>query len=119
VVALLTAIVPWLERVLRVLPVAPDVRDEAWLAATLATVLCVVAGYATAKHSSHGFRTGWVSMVLFMVVLMAMFSVMDLVPRSAHALYIVCFALFSLSAASFLSLKRHDGWTEPAPPEWS
>ena len=46
----------------------------------------------------------------------AMFAVMDLIPRSDRALYIMCFALFGLSAASFLSLRREEGWSESMPP---
>jgi len=117
-IAALAAAVPWLDRTLRMLPVTPVVRDNAWLAATLASVLCVVTGYATARHSLYGFQTGWVSMILFLVVLLAMFAVMDLLPRSENALYISCFALFSLSTASFLSLKESGSWAEPAPQKW-
>ena len=106
--ALLTTILPWLERVLHVLPVSGAAREEAWLAATLATLLCVIAGYATARHSFSGFRLAWVSLVLFLAVMVAMFAVMDLIPRSDRALYIMCFALAGLSAASFLSLQREE-----------
>ena len=107
--ALLTTALPWLERVLQVLPVSGAAREEAWLAATFATLLCVIAGYATARHSSSGFRLGWVSLQLFLAVMVAMFAVMDLIPRSDRALYIMCFAFAGLSAASFLSLRREDG----------
>ncbi len=118
-VALLTTALPWLERVLQVLPVSGTARETAWLAATLATLLCVIAGYATARHSFEGFRLGWVSLVLFLAVVVTMFAVMDLIPRSDRALYIMCFALFGLSAASFLSLRREDGWSEYTSPQWS
>jgi hypothetical protein len=47
--------------------------------------------------------------VLFLAVIVAMFGFMDLLPRADRALYILCFALFGLSAASFLSLRREDG----------
>ena len=117
--ALLTTALPWLERDLQVLPVSGTVREEAWLAATFATLLCVIAGYATARHSFDGFRLGWVSLVLFLAVLVAMFAVMDLIPRSDRALYIMCFALFGLSAASFLSLRPEDGWSAYMPSQRS
>ncbi len=118
-VALLTIALPWLERVFQALPVSGTVREETWLAATLATLLCVIAGYATARHSFEGFRLGWVSLMLFLAVVVAMFAVMDLIPRSDRALYIMCFALFGLSAASFLSLRREDRWSELTPPQRS
>ncbi len=117
--AMLTTALPWLERDLQVLPVSGTVREEAWLAATFATLLCVIAGYATARHSFDGFRLGWVSLVLFLAVLVAMFAVMDLIPRSDRALYIMCFALAGLSAASFLSLRSEEGWSESMPPRRS
>ena len=114
--ALLTTALPWLERDLQVLPVSGTARETAWLAATLATLLCVIAGYATARHSFEGFRLGWVSLMLFLAVVVTMFTVMDLIPRSDRALYIMCFALFGLSAASFLSMRREEGWSESMPP---
>ena len=117
--ALLTTALPWLERDLQVLPVSGTAREAAWLAATLATLLCVIAGYATARHSFEGFRLGWVSLMLFLAVVVAMFAVMDLIPRSDRALYIMCFALFGLSAASFLSLRSEDGRSAYTPPQWS
>ncbi len=117
--ALLTTALPWLERDLQVLPVSGTAREAAWLAATLATLLCVIAGYATARHSFEGFRLGWVSLVLFLTVVVAMFAVMDLIPRSDHALYIMCFAFAGLSAASFLSLRPEDGRSAYTPPQWS
>ncbi len=103
--ALLTTTLPWLERDLQMLPVSGTAREAAWLAATLATLLCVIAGYATARHSFEGFRLGWVSLMLFLAVVVTMFTVMDLIPRSDRALYIMCFVLFGLSASSFLSLR--------------
>ena len=117
--ALLTTALPWLERDLQVLPVSGTARETAWLAATLATLLCVIAGYATARHSFEGFRLGWVSLVLFLAVVVAMFAVMDLIPRSDRALYIMCFAFAGLSAASFLSLRREEGWSEATSPQRS
>jgi hypothetical protein len=68
----------------------------------------VVAGYATARHSTQGMHVGWTSLVLFLALLVTMFGFMDLLPRADRALYIVSFALFGLSAASFLSLRRED-----------
>ena len=117
--ALLTTALPWLERDLQVLPVSGTAREAVWLAATLATLLCVIAGYATARHSFGGFRLGWVSLVLFLVVVVAMFAVMDLIPRSDRALYIMCFAFAGLSAASFLSLRPEDGRSAYTPPQGS
>ncbi len=117
--ALLTTALPWLERDLQVLPVSGTAREAAWLAATLATLLCVIAGYATARHTFDGFRLGWVSLMLFLAVVMAMFTVMDLIPRSDRALYIMCFALAGLSAASFLSLRSEDGRSAYTPPQGS
>jgi hypothetical protein len=118
-VALLAILLPWLEGAFEVLPVTSAVREDTWLAAMLATLLCVVAGFATARHSLHGFQVGWVALALFMAVLVAMFAVMDLLPRSDQALYIACFALFGLSAASFLSLTRASGaGGESELPQW-
>jgi len=118
-VALLSTLLPWVESGLQVLPVTAAVREDAWLAAMLATLLCVVAGFATARHSAHGFQVGWVALALFMVVLVAMFAVMDLLPRSDRALYIACFALFGLSAASFLSLQTSASTAAEAQlPQW-
>lgn len=106
--SLLAVAVPWLERVFHVLPVANSVRDAALPAAVLATLLCVVAGYATARHSYQGLQVGWTALVLFLAVVVAMFGFMDLIPRGERGLYILCFALFGLGAASFLSLKSYD-----------
>jgi hypothetical protein len=102
--ALLSVYVPWLERQFRVLPVADAVRDSAMPAAVLATVLCVVAGYATARHSYQGMQIGWTALMLFLAVMVAMFGFMDLIPRGERGLYILCFALFGLSVSSFLSI---------------
>ena len=106
--SLLATGLPWVERTYQVLPVTQRVREDALPAAMLATLLCVIAGYATARHSAQGMQVGWTSLVLFLAVLVAMFGFMDLVPRADRALYILCFALFGLSAASFLSLRRED-----------
>jgi hypothetical protein len=105
--SILAAGAPWLERVFRVFPVADGVRDAALPAAVLASLLCVIAGYATARHSYHGLAVGWSALMLFMAVVVALFGFMDLIPRGAHALYIASFALFGLSVASFLSLKPY------------
>jgi hypothetical protein len=105
--SILAAGAPWLERVFRVFPVADAVRDAALPAAVLASVLCVIAGYATARHSYHGLAVGWVSLMLFMAVVVALFGFMDLIPRGQHGLYISCFALFGLSVSSFLSIKPY------------
>jgi len=113
--SLLAMGLPFLERAYHVLPVSQRVRDDALPAAVLATLLCVTAGYATARHSRHGLQVGWTSMVLFLGVVVALFGFMDLIPRGDRGLYILCFALFGLSAASFLSIRRlqsHPGWGE-------
>jgi len=107
--SLLATALPWLERTYQVLPVTQRIRDDVLPAAMLATLLCVIAGYATARHSMQGMQVGWISLVLFLAVIVAMFGFMDLLPRADRALYILCFALFGLSAASFLSLRREDG----------
>ena len=106
--SLLATALPWLERTYQVLPVTQRIRDDVLPAAMLATLLCVIAGYATARHSTQGMQVGWTSLVLFLAVIVAMFGFMDLLPRADRALYILCFALFGLSAASFLSLRRED-----------
>lgn len=106
--SLLATALPWLERTYHVLPVTQRIRDDVLAAATLATLLCVIAGYTTARHSTQGMQVAWTSLVLFLAVTVAMFGFMDLLPRADRALYILCFALFGLSAASFLSLRRED-----------
>jgi hypothetical protein len=105
--SILAAGAPWLERVFRVFPVTDAVRDAALPAAVLASVLCVIAGYATARYSYHGLAVGWSALMLFMSVVVALFGFMDLIPRGEHSLYIACFALFGLSVSSFLSLKPY------------
>jgi len=98
---------PWLERVFKIFPVSDAVREAALPAAVLASLLCVIAGYATARHSYHGLAVGWSALLVFMGVVVALFGFMDLIPRAAHSLYISCFALFGLSVASFLSIQPY------------
>ena len=105
--SILAAGAPWLERVFRVFPVADAIRDAALPAAVLASLLCVIAGYATARNSGHGLAVGWSALLLFMTVVVALFGFMDLIPRGQHGLYISCFALFGLSVSSFLSIKPY------------
>jgi hypothetical protein len=105
-VSLLAAGLPLLEQSYNLLPVAERVREAALPAAILATLLCVIAGYATARHSIRGLQVGWTSLVLFLVVVVTLFGFADLVPRGDRGLYILCFALFGLSAASFLSIRQ-------------
>ena len=107
-VSLLAAGLPLVERSYEVLPVSQRVREDALPAAVLATVLCVIAGYATARHSTQGLQVGWTSLVLFLAVVVALFGFMDLIPRGDRGLYILCFAMFGLSAASFLSIRHED-----------
>lgn len=107
-VSLLAAGLPLVERSYEVLPVSQRVREDALPAAVLATVLCVIAGYATARHSTQGLQVGWTSLTLFLAVVVALFGFMDLIPRGDRGLYILCFALFGLSAASFLSIRYGD-----------
>jgi len=104
-VSLLATGLPLVERSYEVLPVSQRVREDALPAAVLATVLCVIAGYATARHSTQGLQVGWTSLTLFLAVVVALFGFMDLIPRGDRGLYILCFALFGLSAASFLSIR--------------
>lgn len=112
-VSLLATALPLLERSYAVLPVSQRVRADALPAAMLVTLLCVVAGYATARHSYRGLEVGWTSLVLFIAVVVALFGFMDLIPRGDRALYILCFALFGLSAASFLSIRHQDSDPKP------
>lgn len=102
--SLLATGLPIVERSYNVLPVSEAVRTAALPAAILATLLCVIAGYATARYSLQGLQVGWTSLVLFLAVVVALFGFMDLIPRVDRGLYIVCFSLFGLSAASFLSI---------------
>lgn len=106
--SLLATGVPFLERTYQLLPVSARVRETALPAAVLATLLCVIAGYATARYSSQGLQVGWTSLVLFLAAVVALFGFVDLFPRAERGLYILCFALFGLSAASFLSIRRED-----------
>ena len=106
--SLLATGLPLLERVYQVLPVSQRVRDTALPASMLATLLCVIAGYATARYSSEGLQVGWTSLVLFLAAVVALFGFVDMFPRGERGLYILCFALFGLSAASFLSITRED-----------
>lgn len=105
--SLLAVTLPWLERAVQLLPVTNGVRDAALPAAMLATLLCVIAGYATARQSFHGLTVGWSALVGFLAVMIVLFGFMDLIPRGERGLYILCFALFGLSVASFLSLKPY------------
>jgi len=107
-VSLLAAGLPWVERAYQVLPVSQRAREDALPAAALATILCVIAGYATTRHSTQGLNVGWTSLVLFLAAVVALFGFIDLFPRGERGLYILSFALFGLSAASFLSLRRED-----------
>jgi hypothetical protein len=106
--SLLATGLPLLERAYQLLPVSQRVRDGALPAAMLATLLCVIAGYATTRNSTQGLQVGWTSLVLFLACVVALFGFVDLFPRAERGLYILCFALFGLSAASFLSLRRED-----------
>jgi len=106
--SLLATGLPLVERAYQVLPVSQRVREDALPAAMLATLLCVVAGYATARHSTQGLEVGWTSLVLFLAAVVALFGFIDLFPRGERGLYILCFALFGLSSASFLSITRED-----------
>jgi hypothetical protein len=106
--SLLATALPLLERSYQVFPVSQRVRADALPAAVLATLLCVIAGYATARHSRGGLQVGWMSLVLFLAVVVALFGFMDLIPRGDRALYILCFALFGLGASSFLSIRHED-----------
>lgn len=99
---------PWLEQYFQVLPVTQRIREDVLPAAVLATLLCVIAGYATSRHSVRGLQVGWTSLLLFLAVVVAMFGFMDVIPRGDRALYILCFALFGLSAASFLSIRPEE-----------
>jgi len=107
-VSLFAAGLPWVERAYQVLPVSQRAREDALPAAALATILCVIAGYATTRHSTQGLNVGWTSLVLFLAAVVALFGFIDLFPRGERGLYILSFALFGLSAASFLSLRRED-----------
>jgi len=107
-VSLLATGLPLVERSYEVLPVSQRVREDALPAAVLATVLCVIAGYATARHSTQGLQVGWTSLTLFLAVVVALFGFMDLIPRGDRGLYILCFALFGFCAASFLSTRHED-----------
>lgn len=104
--SLLAVGLPLLEWQYEVLPVAERVREGALPAAVLATLLCVIAGYATSRQSIQGLQVGWTALALFLAVVVALFGFMDLMPRGDRALYILCFALFGLSAASFLSIRQ-------------
>jgi len=107
-ISVLATALPLVERSYQVLPVSQAVRDAALPAAVLATVLCVIAGYATARYSVQGLQVGWTSLVLFLGVIVALFGFMDMIPRFDRGLYILCFGLFGLSASSFLSLAYAD-----------
>jgi hypothetical protein len=112
--SLLAAGLPLLERSFEVLPVARRVREDVLPAAVIATLLCVVAGYATSRNSVSGLAVGWSALVLFLGVVVAMFGFADLIPRWGRALYILSFALFGLSAAAFLSIRHEAGNEMPA-----
>jgi len=85
--SLLATGLPWLERTYQVLPVTQRVREDALSAAMLATLLCVIVGYATARYSAQGLQVGWTALVLFLAVLVALFGFMDdLLPRADRAL---------------------------------
>jgi hypothetical protein len=113
-VSLLATTLPLVERAYAVLPVS-HASGKTLAAAMVATLLCVIAGYATARHSYRGLDVGWMALVLFFLVVVALFGFMDLIPRGDRALYILCFALFGLSAASFLSIRHEDSEAKPAP----
>ncbi|PYR37202.1 MAG: hypothetical protein DMF90_07635 [Acidobacteria bacterium] len=104
-ISLFATALPLVERAYRVLPVAQRIRDDSLAAAMVASLLCVIAGYATARHSNRGLDVGWAALVLFLAVLVALLAFLDVIPRGERGLYVLCFALFSLSAASFLSIR--------------
>ena len=106
--SLFATTLPLVERAYQVLPVSQRVRETALPAAMLATVLCVIAGFVTSRHSTQGLQVGWTSLVLFLAAVVALFGFIDLYPRAERGLYILSFALFGLSASSFLSLRRED-----------
>jgi hypothetical protein len=119
VAAMILAIgVPWWERMFRVLPVDDTVRTAALPAAVLVTILCVIAGSATARHTFSGMQVAWSSLVLFLGVVVVMFGYMDLIPRGERGLYILCFALFGLSVSSFLSVKPYVPVEPPSSVRW-
>ena len=79
--SLLAAGLPLLERSFEVLPVTRRVREDVLPAAVIATLLCVVAGYATSRNSFNGLAVGWPSLVLFLGVVVALFGFAELIPR--------------------------------------
>ena len=79
--SLLAVGLPWVERAYQVLPVSQRAREDALPAAALATLLCVIAGYATTRHSTQGLNVGWTALVLFLSAVVALFGFLDLFPR--------------------------------------
>ena len=105
-ISLSSAALPLVERYwLPVLPVARSTRESLLPVAILAAVAAAVAGTVTARQTNEGLSIGWFSLVVFLVTAVGFYTALDFMPRAASALYVVFFASFTLSVASFLSAR--------------
>ena len=104
--SLATAVLPVAEKYwLTVLPVTGRTRDTLLPVAVLAAVAAAVAGTVTARQTNEGLAMGWFALVVFLASAIGFYTALDMMPRAASALYIVFFASFTLSVASFLSAR--------------
>lgn len=106
VISLATAALPLVERHwLAVLPVTVRTRETLLPVAVLASVAAAVAGTVTARQTAEGLSIGWFALLAFLLSAVAFYTALDVMPRAASALYVVFFASFTLSVASFLSAR--------------
>lgn len=103
-VSLAAAAMPLAEKYwFRVLPISARVRDDVLPVAILASIAAIAAGVATARHTEEGLSVGWLSLAAFLATTIGLYAAIDLMPRAASGLYVIFFASFTLSVASFLS----------------
>jgi hypothetical protein len=101
---LASAALPLVEQhYISVLPVSAGLRNGLLPVAILASIAAAAAGTTTAQQTTEGLTVGWISLMVFLFATIALYGVLDLVPRAGGGLYVVFFASFTLSVSSFLS----------------
>lgn len=105
IISLVTILVPFLERYAGLFPVNPRIRAEALPVAVFASIACVVAGYVTARRTTRGLVLGWIALVLFLLATVTLFLVGITAAWVERPVYVLVFALFSLTVSAFLGHK--------------
>jgi hypothetical protein len=104
VVSLLGTLLPLLDKLTSFLPVGARVRADLVFPATLASVLCMLAGYTISKKTSRGLLSGVVMLVIALASLIGI-SLLGTVPANwERPLYITTFAAAAFSWAAFCGM---------------